>query len=448
MPARPTSTTTSPTSPGRGPSVYGKINPDISAPGVDVVSSVPGGGYESFSGTSMAAPHTVGALALILSAKPALIGDPDNYAPATDGVRATAVDRIDMDCGGDADGDPNNVYGDGRIDAKAAVDLVATGGTLAGTVTNDANGRPIGGAQVTATGGFRDFTVTTDAAGHYEMFLAAGTLRRHRGGLRLRPQGRPRRRDRQGRDDDRRTSPSRPLPRFRITGHVRAAEDGSPLVRAQVLAIGTPVPAARTDRNGAYTPDPAHRDLHDPGVGRRLHGGGHRRRRGARRPGHHPRLQPWPEARRLRARLPPDPVRLGRRDDPDGAVRRRLRRPAPPAVPVRLLRHRLRPGLHLGQRLHQLPRAATCSTRSRCRSPSDRTAERGDLRRSGATCSSPTTARSRTRRWVRPGQRVFVLEFNDIGVRGTTATVDFEIKLLRGRRDHRHPLRRQPGEPG
>ena len=237
---------------GRGPSVYGKINPDVSAPGVEVVSSVPGGGYEAFSGTSMAAPHTAGALALILSAKPTLIGDPDNYAPTTDGVRATAVDRIDLDCGGDADGDPNNVYGDGRIDAKAAVDLVATGGTLAGTVINNRNGRPIGGAHVTATGGFRDFTVTTDATGHYEMFLAAGTydINAEAFGFALK------------------VAPGvvivkdatttqnfalRPLPRVTITGHVRAAEDGSPLVRAHVLAVGTPVPAARTDRNGAYT---------------------------------------------------------------------------------------------------------------------------------------------------------------------------------------------------
>jgi hypothetical protein len=44
----------------------------------------------------------------------------------------------------------------------------------------------------------------------------------------------------------------RALPRFRITGHVRAAEDGTPINRAHVLAIGTPVPAARTDVNGAY----------------------------------------------------------------------------------------------------------------------------------------------------------------------------------------------------
>ena len=235
---------------GRGPSVYGKINPDISAPGVDVVSSVPGGGYESFSGTSMAAPHTVGALALVLSAKPALIGDPDNYVPATDGIRATAVNRIDMSCGGDADGDPNNVYGDGRIDAKAAVDLVATGGTLAGTVTR-LSGVPIPGAQVTAAGGFRDFTVTTDSSGHYEMFLAAGSYdvsavafgfaQKIATGVEI--------------VTDTTTTQNfalRALPRYRISGHVMAAEDGTPLKRANVQAIGTPVPAASTDAAGAY----------------------------------------------------------------------------------------------------------------------------------------------------------------------------------------------------
>ncbi len=236
---------------GRGPSIYGKINPDISAPGVDVISSVPGGGYASFSGTSMAAPHTSGTIALILSAKPALIGDPNNYTPITDAVRKTAIDRIDLSCGGADDGDPNNVYGDGRIDAKAAVDLVATGGTLAGIVRDATTGHAIGGAQVTASGGFRDFTVTTNAAGRYEMFLAAGTYDVHAEafgyavklvtGVVI--------------TTDHTTTRNFnlvALPRYRINGHVRAAEDGSPLVRAAVVAIGTPVPPAITDAQGAY----------------------------------------------------------------------------------------------------------------------------------------------------------------------------------------------------
>ncbi len=40
------------------------------APGVDVISAKPGGGYQSMDGTSMATPHMAGAAALLLEAKP------------------------------------------------------------------------------------------------------------------------------------------------------------------------------------------------------------------------------------------------------------------------------------------------------------------------------------------------------------------------------------------
>ena len=43
------------------------------------------------------------------------------------------------------------------------------------------------------------------------------------------------------------------LPRFTVSGHVTAAEDGSPIEGAFVLAVGTPVPAAKTDASGAYS---------------------------------------------------------------------------------------------------------------------------------------------------------------------------------------------------
>ncbi len=106
----------------RGPSdLDGQPGPDVSAPGVSIRSTVPGGGYSSFfSGTSMAGPHVVGEVALLISADPSLSGNVDEI---TNLVResATAVSSTQT-CGGvPGSAHPNNTFGWGTINAFAAV---------------------------------------------------------------------------------------------------------------------------------------------------------------------------------------------------------------------------------------------------------------------------------------------------------------------------------------
>ncbi len=107
----------------RGPALNtGFLKPQITSPGVNIRSSVPGGGYGSMSGTSMASPHTAGAVALLLSAAPELEGQVDLIAWA---LEQTAEPKYTTEgCGGDLpDTHPNNTYGYGLLDILGAVDL-------------------------------------------------------------------------------------------------------------------------------------------------------------------------------------------------------------------------------------------------------------------------------------------------------------------------------------
>lgn len=94
--------------------------PDISGPGVDIISSVPGGGYMAMSGTSMSTPHVSGLAALMYQMDPTL-------TPAK--VREILVKSSDFV---DAQGQSmaqmawNPNFGFGRMNAFKALNLLKT----------------------------------------------------------------------------------------------------------------------------------------------------------------------------------------------------------------------------------------------------------------------------------------------------------------------------------
>lgn len=115
----------------QGPSPYGGVlKPDVSAPGVNIRSSVPGSSYDgTYSGTSMAGPHVCGTAALILQANSSLTVDQVENI-----IRNTATARTDSQF----PQSPNNGYGYGVINAYMAVTSVTTGiGQIKGYVTHD-----------------------------------------------------------------------------------------------------------------------------------------------------------------------------------------------------------------------------------------------------------------------------------------------------------------------
>ncbi|MDH3266206.1 MAG: S8 family serine peptidase, partial [Gammaproteobacteria bacterium] len=87
----------------------GLRKPDITAPGVDITSTMIGGSYAAKSGTSMAAPHVAGVAALMLEQNPELLPHELVFI-----LRETAWRFVD----------PNNVRGWGRVDAYKAVNHI------------------------------------------------------------------------------------------------------------------------------------------------------------------------------------------------------------------------------------------------------------------------------------------------------------------------------------
>lgn len=102
----------------RGPGVFqGKPTqkPDFTAPGVNILSTVPGGGFQEMSGTSMACPHAAGVATLLFQVNP-------KFTPQN--VREIMMKTLRfVDQSGNPIAQPvwNPAYGFGRMDAYTAI---------------------------------------------------------------------------------------------------------------------------------------------------------------------------------------------------------------------------------------------------------------------------------------------------------------------------------------
>jgi hypothetical protein len=161
----------------KGPSTFGDdpyTKPNISAPGENIWSTQPGNGWTAISGTSMASPHSAGAVALLWSCNPSLIGQIDQTFQI---LQDTADTPPAGSCGAPADGEGNYTFGYGYLDTLAA-GLLNCGdiGYLDGHVTS--NAEPIEGATVTAAPALDSgnaIQAITDPNGYYHMALVVGT---------------------------------------------------------------------------------------------------------------------------------------------------------------------------------------------------------------------------------------------------------------------------------
>ncbi|HFQ94001.1 MAG TPA: hypothetical protein ENK32_08335, partial [Anaerolineae bacterium] len=146
----------------RGPSpLTDEIKPWIVAPGTAILSSLPDGQYGYYNGTSMATPHAVGAMALLLSANPTL-----NRQQINDILAQTAV-PISIT-------QPNMDSGWGRLDAYAAVASQLNPATLSGIVRGE--GQPLPDVTVTITTPLgAELHFVTDENGRYQAKLLPGS---------------------------------------------------------------------------------------------------------------------------------------------------------------------------------------------------------------------------------------------------------------------------------
>jgi len=224
----------------RGPSPWGEIKPEVVAPGVNIRSSLPGGGYGRDSGTSMAAPHVTGLVALLRQADPTLT------ITNTEFIITSTAQPLGQSV-------PNNAIGWGRINAYQAAATALHAGYLVGTVRRTTDLGPLSGAylDVARHDGQVLARTTTDTSGQFRLALAADTYdvtasafayySQQLTGLKV--------------GAGLTTTADfvlTPTPAGALIGRVTAANTGSPLT-ATITVIGTPAQTVADPSTGLYS---------------------------------------------------------------------------------------------------------------------------------------------------------------------------------------------------
>ena len=219
-----------------GPTSDGRVKPDLTAPGNGIASTGSGSGlsYLTKNGTSMAAPHVAGAVALLWSANPSLVGNyPATLAALTASARPLTGDSrfqnpLYTNCL--PEGVPNNIYGHGALDTygavqRATVDLpwlsieqptfasLAAGAQAELRLNLDAR-------QVPGPGLYQARVLIYEAAGETPLSIPVSL-----------------------------EVPADPL-YAALAGQISAAESGSPLAATLALSAGAQI---RTARDGRYS---------------------------------------------------------------------------------------------------------------------------------------------------------------------------------------------------